>query len=281
MKLIGVLPVSELVVSNLGRTYFKFMYNGTLLTTRTYRKYLESIGSSQINMILDINNLTIEDIPLCKICNINRVRIEGNPNHRNRINILSPEVGEVCSSKCSNILSSKRAILTQLKNGTHHLSNLSKSDRSVLCRTAANTRLKDGTHLSQTYGLIQYEGMVFKSKIELKVYNRYRRLLNKYYLREVLVSEYIINSKIKSYIADYVLKSECINKIKLPQVIEIKSGNIIKDQFHGSKMLLINKLKFSSVIQLNKSLLLIDNNSKYLLNSIEDIDNLFNKLIKN
>lgn len=169
----------------------------------------------------------------------------------------------------------------------HQLMN--KDQRSDAGRKSVRSRFKNRNNIKSISELINDKIEHFDSKTELRVFKRYYRLLNKYYFREKFISTYKDELEVEhDYFPDYVLKPEYYNYklrgITLPDIIEIKSGNLFHDHFSGIKVKLINYNKFLSVINSRLSLLVIDNRlnrknketqKSFLINSKSELDRVF------
>lgn len=290
MKLSGVEVIS---FDNSGRRVkftFRSPYDGKVINGNKYNKYLKSINKSPYELILDINKLTTDQLPKCSVCHSNPVRIIGK--RVNRIDILNPRLHDICNDpKCGNkgsVLKSietrrlmidsaglngiQRASILRINKLLNTIDENGKSRFSNNASRSANTRILKGNHPSQISGIIFFDNKYFKSKAELRVYSRYKRLLNKYYIRESFISYY----DNKKYIADYSLINE---NHKLPDVIEVKSGNLFYCPRLGDKIKMINYNKFKSVLNLSKTILIIDDykSSRKLhwIHSIDELNELF------
>ncbi|BES79929.1 hypothetical protein [Yersinia phage vB_Yru_GN1] len=278
MKLNGVSPLEIRYDPNGKISYIKFLsiYDNTIVTNRKLNKYLKLHDKSVFQYILDINNLSIEDLPSCKYCS-NRVIYD------NKSGILNPKLKLICNSKeCSDkFFSNARSKSAKLRsmNGTHNFidyrvaDHLTKDQLKLRNSKVNKSRIINGTHSIQLFGKLKYNGLNFKSKTELRIYLRYRRFLTKYYDREKSIGEY---DKGKVYIVDYLLKPIYRDK-NLPSIIEIKGGNLFRGLTKNTK--LINYNKFKKVINEGLSILIIDdylsNHKLIKLSTINQLNELF------
>lgn len=279
MNLLGVTPITSVRVDGAGRSFYKFKFRGVSLTPRTYKQYLKKSKLSPEQMILELNHLSKTDLPICVVCKSNHVLI-GTTKH---INILEPVVAEYCGSTCASRLRNKNVSKSSYKNGTNSLLNLSESDISSRARKIINASLRNGTHPIYSTSRkdapeLDLDGRSFRSNGEQKFYKRFTRLLDKYYVPEQFAGEYWFNGSDHVYVADYVLKPE-YSSSTLPGVIEIKSGSMY--EFRGVDVSRINYLKFKSVIDSGRFILVADGSKMHRLKSISDLDSLFKDKVTN
>lgn len=278
MELIGVTPITDIIMTEKGQKSFKFLtpYSNRVFSSLSYNKFLKKLNKSVIDLILDINKISIDDLPKCRICNKNPVSFCNSRGNSKRIDILNPKLSTSCSNRsCCNSNKS----LTRIDKGSH-VSQRPKHLRSLLATKANNTKILKGIHVSQKHGhyieLINGIEYSFNSKAEIHIFKRFYRILNKYYQKEKVVSTYGNGSK---YIADYVKSSD--SPESYPDVIEVKSNSLFFCKYIGSNIKRINYDKFKSVIDCNKSLLIIDyyndKLTKYFITNINELNKLFNE----
>lgn len=281
LKLIGVEVVGDIKKSPKNGTYFSFKtpYSSKLFYSKNYRSSLKKLGKSVTTLLLDLNQLTLDDLPLCEVCNKSPVRLGPRTGEMKNIHLINPVLGQVCwSPKCG-------ASLGQLRK----IEKLGPDEYSKFQSEVNSKRVKSGKHPSQTHGHFRYEvdgvNEHFNSNTELRVFIKYKRLLKKYYLREKYVSSYGKDNR--SYSADYILKPE-YEHLNYPNVIEVKSNNLFYCGRYDKKQAGIdNYYKFKSVLELEKTVMVIDNrgsklitNDQYLhyIKSIDDLNNLFREV---
>lgn len=280
MNLIGVEVVGEVVLGSRNQYRFKFKipYSNKLLSAKLYKSVLKNkYNKTTTELILDINGLTTEDLPRCIICNIKNVKLST----KGKVNILNPKLSKCCDNKeCSYALQARSLKV----NGTHNSKLASKELRFQRAQRRNETALSNGKHSSQNSKNIEsitYNGKLFhfNSRFEKVIFLSYKRILSKYYNQETKISNYIYNDENKIYIIDYKLKDEFIDHnirgIKLPYGIELKLGNLKRCPFKKDEAKIVNQLKFYSVIDQNKTMLLVNGSKRYMLSSKVDIDNLF------
>lgn len=276
-NLVGVEVVGEITLTAINQKLFKFRLpiRKKLFNSLTYRSQILSLGRTVRELLLLINGLSENDLPLCRMCGINRVAFNGG----NRINLINPYFTTHCNKKQCGL---KDAHWTRVDRGNNVQVLLTPEARSAATSKAHKTKMKNGTHISQTHGNYRIlsrlgEELHFKSLAEVRVFQRYERFLTKYYNREKYISSY----DNKSYAADYVLK---VPNTKLPDVIEVKGGSLFFCRFSGDSARLRNYKKAKSVLELGKSVLFINNyligrtTSKslfYLIKTITELDELF------
>ncbi|BES79862.1 hypothetical protein [Yersinia phage vB_Yru_GN1] len=275
MKLDGITPISY------GRNNLKFIdpITGVILSNSSRaknnsNKYYHSLGITWKDVILKINNISYNELPNCEVCG-NKCSIKGT--------IVDPIIDGTCSSKCS-IIRRNRSINNnlspeKLKEKIHKIHyGMSKESRSLRNKKINRSALINGNHSFQSHGKIKLvlndKTIYFKSKIERSIYLKYKRLLTKFYKRELRFKIPYMDDKY--YHPDYSINSDIINKFNLPDYIEIKNGNLFNESWYGDNAKLINYLKFKVIIDNNKSLLIIDNKNKYLITNIIELNKLFN-----
>lgn len=256
----GVTPI-KVTKSKQGRTNIKFRtpYSTKVVSSKNYRKLLKENSKSITQMILDINNMTVDDLPVCKICGKNHVRLIGNnSNNLKRIDLLYPIIDDCCSSEsCIQSMRATRGNLTAIKNGNHPVQ----------------------TGCIRRYKHYYYKNNKFLSLTELSIFKRYERFLSKYYISERKVSSYSIGDRTKSYIADYIKKPQ-YKKIDIPDIIEVKGGNLFKER--GKPVMKINYLKFKSVINSEMTIMILDRCptsktiTKHIVKTVDELNKIFN-----
>lgn len=283
VRLLGVQIVGKIKEVNGGkgtRLSFKFMtpYSDKPFSTKDYRSRLKDLGKTISDLILDINNLTWDDVPCCPVCKSRKVRVGTRTGEFGSKNLLNPVIGQTCRDpSCSFSFGQHRRI-----------ERLGPEEFGKLQSEVNRKRLINNTHPSQTHGhfyeIINGNKLHFNSKAEIRVFKKYYYFLNKYYLRERTVGSYISDDgSEKIYSADYVLKPEFRNS-KLPYIIEVKSGNLIRcGRYDGLKAGVNNYSKFKMMIDQGKSVYVIDNRKDkqtiHKIRSINDLNNLFNEVI--
>ncbi|QSM00897.1 hypothetical protein YerA41_196c [Yersinia phage YerA41] len=283
----GVIIIGNIKVTKQGQKTFKFEcpFTGKLLNSSYgYLKHLKSIGKTPTDLVLKINGLSYDDLPRCEICNNAPVRL----GKSERVDILDPKLSPVCSSDCGFKYGSRNSHKTMGVGGKREAikkanTKWTKEAKSLRSKNRFLSAIKNGNHSCQSSGTIEfsYNGRIYKfrSKSEYNVFIRLKRLLSKFYTREKSISTYNINGNNHLYIADYILNDTSLG---LPDVIEVKGGNLFYDGFVRNNASSINYNKYLSVINLGLKLLIIDYNHsihkfKFIrLNNKFDLDNLFN-----
>ena len=183
-------------------------------------------------------------------------------------------------SKLSDEVKSKRSrksIRSRIDSGYKPFSEMTDDDISRRRSKAVNTALKNGNHISQNTSLysISIKGKEYKcSKAEMKVYRRFTRLLNKYYVREIKVSKYYDFPEF-SYIADWVKKYDKFND--LPDIIEIKgSKSDFNIGYKGKDFSKNNYYKYKYCLEHGLSVLVVTYkyNGKFKFNRFYTVDDL-------
>ncbi|BES79774.1 hypothetical protein [Yersinia phage vB_Yru_GN1] len=135
-------------VDKVGRNISTYLnpLNNKPTNVRMLIRYLKSINSSRTELILKLNDLSIDDLPTCKYCKINKVSL-------NLSDISNPELHDRCSdSKCIKKSGISRGIRLRYKNGNGPGQQVSKESRLIRAQNAQITRKINGTqgfqHLS-------------------------------------------------------------------------------------------------------------------------------------
>lgn len=283
VRLLGVQIVGKIKEVNGGkgtRLSFKFMtpYSDKPFSTKDYKSRLKDLGKTIDELILDINDLTWDDIPICPVCENRKVRVGSRTGEFGNKNLLNPVIGQVCKDpKCG------------LSFGQHRkIERLGPEEYSKLQSEVTRKGLLRNKHPSQTHGhfyeIINGKKLHFNSKAEVRVFKKYYYFLNKYYDRERSVGYYIGDDGSKKiYSADYVLKPEFRNS-RFPYIIEVKSGNLIRcGRYDGLKAGINNYSKFKIIIDQGKSVYIIDSHADkqtvHRIRSLNDLNKLFNGVI--
>lgn len=260
MKINGVKIEESKMNDSVPRFYTP--YGDQLVSRKNVARYIAQFGKTLRQLILDVNNLKEEDLPLCSICKTNRVRITGHNYHNlTRIDIFNPRLDEVCEdNKCIYSISAVKRNHTALKNGNHP------------------------TQTKKIRSNYTYRGENYDSETEVFIAKRYYNFLHKYYNSlHLRTAYYHIGGKTKLYIADYEIKPEFKGTKNLPDVIEVKSGTIWDTWYNGYSEAKINYAKFKAVIDSGRSILILDVDyfsqviTKYYLRSLNDLEDLFSK----
>lgn len=246
--------------------------------------------------VLKLNTISINDVCSDRKC-INK-KSQSTQIERGTFNIFNYSKSELSEIN-------KRAAKTSKENGNHYFSNLSSDERFKLHKKIAKSSIESGNHISIKYkgtqklkdrsrkavntrrirgnfkgfntwnqkNFVTYEGSEYKfsSKMEKKYFLQNSELLHKFYLYESSCIDYFYNGNDHLYVPDWTLQSTSQN---LPDFIEIKKGNLFKCR--GKDVRMINYYKFLSIINMSKSLLLVNGSDEILIDSFETLNKVFN-----
>lgn len=320
-ELIGLPYTNMITMESGKTVYTVEFPDGSLVKSLSVNRKLVSLNKSFPEFIMNINGYEYDDLPNCPVCNTNKVGVWGriiDPYLRHTCDhgcaksfVVKEKIKngthnlQNLSEECKS-LRSKKSANTQLINGSLSLLNLSKEkyseravksnstrisenthnflsnhkDRSLIANKSVETKLNNGISLlgSNIYEVVNGVTYNFNSYAEVRVFRRYYRLLSKLYYREKICCTYSIDNTNKKYVADYIIKSKRFN---LPDVIEVKSSYKDFNKINGKDYTEINYQKFKSVINSNKTLLIINNqhyrNIFHYICIIDDLNKLYNR----